>query len=805
MTAHPEPLAADRLYRHCDPDSLDFETSDELGPLDQLIGQDRALEALRFGTGIQGLGYNLFVLGPSGVGKHEIVKRFLHERSRQAPAPSDWCYLHDFKQGSHPRLIELPAGKGARFRRDLEQLVEELQHAIPATFESDEYQSRLHEIQQELGQRQSEAFREIGKEAEQEHIALIQSPNGFSFAPRNDEGEVMDLEAFQALPEERRQAIQRTIAALQEKLQKTIQQMPRWRKEVQQRVLALNEEMAAASVGPLLEELREAYRDHPRVVEHVNAIQQDVTENVNALISQEARSNGSMASVFSRYQANLLVDNAEQQGAPVVYEDMPTYQHLVGRVEHQVHQGALLTDFRLIRAGALHRANGGYLILDAAKVLTQPFVWESLKRALYGARVKIESLERLYSLVSTVSLEPEPMPLDLKVVLIGNRMLYYLLCAYDPDFLELFKVQADLEEDVQRDADTQRLYARLFATLAREANLKALGRDAVARLIEHASRLADDSERLSVHRRAFRDLLREADYWAARAGSDRVTAEHVQEAIDQQIYRASRVHESMERSILRDIMLIDTAGEALGQVNGLSVIQLGSHAFGRPTRITATARPGRGGLVDIEREAKLGGNIHSKGVMILSRLLASRYAGESALSLSASLAFEQSYGMVDGDSASVAEFCALLSVLARAPLHQSLAVTGSVNQHGQVQAVGGVNEKIEGFFDICQARGLDGSHGVLLPRANVVHLMLRGDVLQAARDGRFKVYPIDSVDEAICLLTGLIAGERGADGRFPAGTLNRRVADRLDEFAEIGRRQAGGDNRQDASRHDDSR
>ncbi|SHE31868.1 lon-related putative ATP-dependent protease [Modicisalibacter ilicicola DSM 19980] len=797
MTGHPEPLAVDRLYRHCDPDSLDFETSDELEPLDQLIGQERALEALRFGTGIQGQGYNLFVLGPSGAGKHEIVQRFLHERSRQAPTPSDWCYLHDFKQGSHPRLIELPAGKGARFRRDLEQLVDELQHAIPATFESDEYQSRLHEIQQELGQRQSEAFREIGKEAEQDHIALIQSPNGFSFAPRNDEGEVMDVEAFQALPEERRQAIQRTIATLQEKLQRTIQQMPRWRKEVQQRIRELNEEMATASVGPLIEELRETYRDHPRVVEHVNAIQQDVTESINALISQEARSNGSMASVFSRYQANLLVDNAEQEGAPVVYEDMPTYQHLVGRVEHQVHQGALLTDFRLIRAGALHRANGGYLILDVAKVLTQPFVWESLKRALYGARVKIESLERLYSLASTVSLEPEPMPLDLKVVLIGNRMLYYLLCAHDPDFLELFKVQADLEEDVQRDTSTQRLYARLFATLAREANLKALGRDAVARLIEHASRLADDSERLSIHRRAFSDLLREADYWAAQAGSDRVTAEHVQEAIDQQVYRASRVHESMERSILRDIMLIDTAGEALGQVNGLSVIQLGGHAFGRPTRITATARPGRGGLVDIEREAKLGGNIHSKGVMILSRLLASRYAGESALSLSASLAFEQSYGMVDGDSASVAEFCALLSVLARTPLRQSLAVTGSVNQHGQVQAVGGVNEKIEGFFDICQARGLDGSHGVLLPGANVVHLMLRRDVVEAVRAERFHVYPIDSVDEAIGLLTGVAAGERDADGCFPVDTLNRRVADRLREFTDIGRQQSDGDNRRD--------
>lgn len=801
----PKPLDADRLYRRCNPDSLSFKTTDELEPLDEFVGQDRAIEALRFGTGIRGDGYNLFVLGPSGIGKHEIVQRFLRERASDEAPPSDWCYLHDFKEGASPRLIELPAGKGARFRGDLERLVNELRQAIPATFESDEYQGRLRELQQELGQRQQEAFREVQEAAERHDIVLIQSPNGFSFAPRNEEGEAMESEAFQKLPEERRKEIERNIEQLQQQLQKSIQQMPRWRKDTQKRVRKLNEEMAVAAVGSLLEEFRESYRDHPRVLEHVDAIQEDVTENVEVLIGQqqdERRGGDPMASVFGRYQANLLVDNGGQTGAPVVYEDMPTHQNLVGRVEHHVHQGALLTDFRLIKAGSLHQANGGYLILDASKLLMQPFSWASLKRALYARRVKIESVDQLYSFASTVSLEPEPMPLDVKVVLIGDRMLYYLLCAHEPDFLELFKVQADLEEDVKRDDKAQQLYARLFATLAREAKLKPLDRGAVARLIEHGSRLADDSARLSTHQRAFADLLGEADYWAGQAGSEYVAADHVQRAIDQQIYRASRVRENMDRAIQRGTILIDTEGEAVGRINGLSVIQFGGQAFGRPTRITATARLGRGNMVDIEREAKLGGNIHSKGVMILSHLLASRYARDLPLSLSASLAFEQSYGMVDGDSASVAEFCALVSVLAGTPLKQSFAVTGSLNQHGQVQAVGGVNEKIEGFFDVCDQRGLSGEQGVLLPAANVPHLMLRGDIIDAVRGGRFRIYPIATIDEAIGLMTGLTAGERGSDGRFPEDSVNRRVEDRLRELAALARNQSGNHDRQDKGNDD---
>ncbi|HET8701989.1 MAG TPA: ATP-binding protein [Nitrococcus sp.] len=796
----PKPLNPEELYRRCDPKSFDFETTAELEPLNEIVGQDRVLETLKFGTGISSEGYNLFVLGPPGIGKHEVVEEFLRARAASESTPADWVYINNFANPHKPRLIELTAGQGERFREDLEQLVQELRSAIPATFESEEYQSRLHDLQQEFGQRQQDAFREIQEEADKQDIALIQSQSGFTFAPKRN-GEVLRLESYRALPEEERQKFEQTIEQLQERLQQIIQQMPRLRKETQNRIRELNEEMAVFAVGHLLEEFRAKYRDCPRILEHLDAIQKDVIENVEAFVSQEGH-NRAAEQLLNRYLANVLVDNAEQQGAPVVYDDMPTHQHLVGRIEHHVQQGALLTDFRLIRPGVLHQANGGYLILDARKLLMQPLAWESLKRALYSKQIKTESLEQLYSLMSTVSLEPEPVPLDIKVVLLGERLLYYLLSAFDPDFLELFKVQADFEEDVARSEESTRHYARMIGTMARQEKLLALDVSGVARVIEHGSRLADDSERLTTHNRALFDLLREAHYWASSAGSDRITDAHVQQAIDHQIYRASRVRERMERAIHRGTIMIDTRGEAVGCVNGLSVIQLGGYAFGRPTRITATARLGRGNMVDIEREAKLGGNIHSKGVMILSHFLASRYARDCPLSLSASLAFEQSYGLVDGDSASIAEFCALISALANVPLKQSLAVTGSVNQHGRAQAVGGVNEKIEGFFDICKEQRLNGGHGVLLPAANIPHLMLRHDIVEAVRDGRFQVYPVNTVDEALTLLTGIEAGERGAEGQFPAGSVNQRAEQRLRELAELARRVHGGDEERAEQRKD---
>ncbi len=491
---------------------------------------------------------------------------------------------------------------------------------------------------------------------------------------------------------------------------------------------------------------------------------------------------------FRRYLVNVLVDHGRSTGAPVVYEDLPSVHNLVGRIEHVSQLGALITDFNLIKPGALHRANGGYLLVDARKLLLQPFAWEELKRTLRSGEIRIESLAQMLSLVSTVSLEPEPIPLEVKVALYGEPLLYYLLSTLDPDFAELFKVAADFADQTDRSAESTRLYARLVATVAHKEGLRAFDRHAVARIVEHAARLAGDAEKLSTHMGSVANLLREADYWATEAGHEAVTAADVQRAIDAKIHRSDRLRERIQEEIRRGTILIDTRGETVGQVNGLSVLQLGDYAFGRPSRITARVRMGRGEVLDIERQVELGGPIHSKGVLILSSFLAARYAAERPLSLSASLVFEQSYGGVEGDSASAAELFALLSALADVPVRQDLAVTGSVNQHGKVQAIGGVNEKIEGFFDLCHAEGLTGTQGVLIPASNVKHLMLRRDVVEAADKGEFHVYAIDDVDQGMEVLTGQPAGLREADGWLPVGSVNRRVEARLASFAEKARR-----------------
>jgi len=784
-----EPLPPTSLYRHCDLGELPFDTTEELDDLDAIIGQDRAVEALRFGAGIRGEGYNLFVLGPNGIGKHTVARRYLEERAAAETVPPDRCYLYNFDAPNAPRLLNLPPGQGRRFASDLERLCDELRSTVPAIFDSEEYQNRLQELQRSFGRRQEQAIREIQEEAESQDVALIMTHSGFTFAPRKD-GETLDPESFRQLPQAEQDRIEKTVEELQEKLQKALQHFPKWRKESQQQLEQLNEAMAQLAAGQLIDELRQQYADTPEAVAHLDAVRRDVVNNVDALRHSDGQMSEYADQVMGRYRANVLVDHAETAGAPVVYEDLPSYHHLIGRVEHRVMQGALLTDFSLIKAGALHRANGGYLILDVLKVLSHPFAWDALKRALYARSLRIEGLEQIYSFMSTTSIQPEPVPLDVKVVLLGDRMLYYLLSAYDPDFPELFKVQADFEDDIGRDAESQQAYARLVATLARRDHLRAFARSGVARVIEHGSRLADDSERMTMHARALADLLREADHFAAEAGASAVGAAHVQTAIDAQERRASRVRERMEQAIQRDTIHIETAGAATGQINGLAVMQLGGYAFGKGSRITATARVGHGQLIDIEREAKLGGNVHSKAVMIIGNYIGSRYAAERPLSLHASLAFEQNYGGVEGDSASVAEVCALLSAVSGVPLSQALAVTGSIDQLGRVQAVGGVNEKIEGFFETCRRRGFAPGQGVLLPRANVPHLMLNAEVRRAVEAGEFRVVALEHVDDALAWLTGLPAGSRDDDGRFPEGSFNRHVEDRLQHLAAV-RERAG--------------
>ena len=794
-----EPLAADALYRRCDPDQFAFQTTDELAASIEIIGQERAVAAIRFGVGIQQEGYNLFALGPPGTGKHTAVHQYLAQKAADEPTPSEWCYVHNFEQQHQPRAMHLPPGRGAQFKQDMDNLLEELFAVIPAAFESEEYQIQRQAIAEELQQKQEESLEALNKRAREQDIALVRTQAGLAFAPMRD-GEVMAPDQFMTLPEEERQRVQDQISELQDQLQQAMRQMPQWSRQTRERLKELNQEVATLSIAPLIEELREKYSDLSALVAYLQAVQNDVTDNVDKFLqahSQQAQdvvpSGGEIPAgdhqlsrsspFFNRYRANLLVDRSHSEGAPVVYENHPVYANLIGRVEHVAQMGALLTDFTLIKPGALHHANGGYLVLEAHKLLLQPYAWEGLKRALQANQIRIESLGQMLSVISTVSLEPEPIPLDVKVVLLGDRLLYYLLYQHDPEFAELFKVAADFETEMPRSEDNNTAYALLISSLVHKNDLRPFDRSAVARVIEHGSRLVSDVEKLSLHMQSITDLLSEASYWAGDAGADVVSADHVQQALDAQAYRNGRLRERMQEAILRDTVLIDTSGQSVGQINGLSVLVVGNYTFGRPSRITARVRMGKGEVIDIERQVELGGPIHSKGVLILAGFLGGRYAVDRPLSLSASLVFEQSYAGVDGDSASSAELYALLSALAEVPIKQSFAVTGSVNQHGQVQAIGGVNEKIEGFFDICRQRGLSGDQGVLIPVANVQNLMLRRDVVAAVAEGQFHVYPIATIDEGVELLTGLAAGEPDEAGNYPEGTLNQRVAQRLSALA----------------------
>lgn len=794
--ALPEPLSVKELYRQCDPAEFHFTTTAELEDTNNIIGQTRAVESIRFGLGIQHHGFNLYALGPNGVGKQTAVNQYLAQRAPTEATPDDWCYVNNFQQLHRPRALHLPAGQGRQFQQTMERLVEDLLTVIPAALNREEIIAKNKAILKELKDQESRSFKELENQAEAHNVKIISTPAGFGFAPLQ-KGDVITPEEFSSLSAEEQAEIETRINELQAALQAIMQQLPQWHRDTQNKLRKLQEETAAATIRPLFADLARSYAALPDVLAHLEAVQQDIVANVSGFMEPDQEAPAALAGIASsgsprrgivtRYQVNLIVDNSQTSGAPIIFEDQPNYQNLVGRVEHVSQMGTLLTDFTLIKAGALHRANGGYLILDARKLLMQAYAWEGLKRALRARQIHIESLGQLFSAISTVSLEPEPIPLRTKVILTGDRELYYLLCIYDPDFGELFKVAADFENEMARDPANSQAYASLIANLARKEKLRHFDRAAVARVIEHSARLAGDAAKLTTHMQSISDLLREADYWAGEAAHDFVTAPDVQKALDAQVYRSSRIRERIQETILRDTILIDTSGTAVGQINGLSVIMLDNYAFGRPSRITARVRLGKGDVVDIERQVELGGPIHAKGVLILVGYLGARYAAERPLSLAATLVFEQSYSGVDGDSASSAELYALLSALADVPLKQSLAVTGSVNQRGQIQAIGGVNEKIEGFFDVCQARGLTGEQGVLIPAANVTHLMLRPDVVAAAAAGQFHIYPVTVVDDGLALLTGLPAGQPDALGKYPAESVNGRIVQRLNTLAEQAR------------------
>jgi len=782
-------LSPDALCRRCDPNQLGFETTESLEPLGEAIGQARAVDAIRFALGIAHPGYNLFAMGPAEVDKRAVVRTFLEESAASKPSPNDVCYVSDFDAAHKPRAIRLPSGKGRALEREIAALIEKMRTALPAAFASKELNDRKQSIEDELKARQEREFEELKAHAKSQSIGLVRTPVGFALAPMRGD-EVLEPEEFAKLPEEQRKKLEHDLQELHASLHAFIREGSRLEEEARAKVKALIHDVAMAAAGHQVDELRARWKEHPSVIAHLDALQRDVLENVDDFLkggepqALEAAMGLDQRTRFRRYAVNLLVEHDGTKGAPVVIEDRPTFQNLVGRIEHTSQFGTLHTDFTLLKAGSLHRANGGYLMIDALDLLMQPYAWDGLKRALLTREIRMETLGQSVGLISTVSLEPEPIPLDLKVVLVGERRLYHVLDQVDPDFRLLFKVVADFEETMDRGPESATLLARLIAKIVRDEKLRHFHRDGVARLIDHAARMTEDAEKLSTHTQTFADLAREADHFAREAQHDVVRGVDVQRAIEARDRRLERVEDLVLDEVKRGLLIVETRGEKVGQVNGLSVIDLGRHAFGRPTRITAKVRLGKGEVIDIEREVELGGPIHSKGVLILAGYLGARFAREEPLSLSATIVFEQSYGMVEGDSASSTELYALLSALAEAPIKQSLAVTGSVDQNGRVQPVGGLSEKIEGFFHACRAQGLTGEQGVVIPAINAPQLMLSQEVVNAVREKMFRVFSVETIDEGIALLTGL-----------PAETVNQRVEARLVALAERRRALANGERR----------
>lgn len=779
-------LTPEVLYHACDASTLAFNTTDELDDSKEIIGQSRALDALNFGVGIKHDGYNLFVTGSAGLGKHTIVKQLLETKKVDYPEPNDWCYFNNFKLHQNPHILKLPAGFGHKLNNDMKQLIEDLLAAIPAAFETDNYHARVKEIHDELIALEKDEFTKLDKKSVSQNIALVRTPGGYTLSPMRD-NKVLTPQEFKALSAEEKQDIKKKTDEIEKEISAILRKVPIWERETRNKLKQYNREVTHLTVDQYIDELREKYSELPDVLNFFYDVENEIIENVDSF----RQKNESIISIpgleqpktsFMQYEVNVLVDNSAVEGAPIIYEDNPTYNNLMGRIEHTAQYGALITNFTLIKAGALHRANGGFLIVDAHRLLTSPFAYEGLKRAIRAQEVRIESLEKMLSVSSTISLEPEPIPIDLKVIITGDRWLYFLLKKYDPEFNQLFKVTADFSEEVDRNDENTFLYARMIATFQREQKLKPFDQKAVALIIEDCARKIEDAEKISLHMENLLDLLREADYWATKEKHNVVQHTDVQLALDARIRRLDQFRELVHEQVLRGTYLLDTEGSKVAQVNGLSIIQLDSYSFGRPSKITATARLGSGKVIDIEREVELGGSIHSKGVLILSSFLANRYAHDQPLSLSASLVFEQSYGMIEGDSASVAELCALLSALAKLPIDQSFAVTGSVNQLGQVQAIGGVNEKIEGFFDICKARGLTGTQAVIIPASNVKHLMLRNDVVNAVKEKQFNVYAVESIDEVMELLTGKTAGKADDKDIYSDDSVNAMVQNQLIEM-----------------------
>lgn len=782
-------ISSTEACSRCAADLLFFETTDEITQHPDFVGQARALEAVTFGIGIRHQGFNLFVNGSQGSGRHGMTQAVIREKAATEPVPSDWCYVNNFKHPHHPQVLNFPSGESAVFKKELSELVEALKTNLPAVVEGHGFREKVEAVNEELRQEIDKLFNQMQEKANADSIALVKREDGIIIAPMDDKRQPLDQTAFQQLPKERQEKLAGMITKYQSALQEVMNQVAVLKGNAGENLAKLRFDTIGEVVISLTGTLKNKYLNRPEVQEYLQDVEDDIIAHVDDFFYKADDERNPLAQVlsaaspsFERYEVNILVGN-HTTGAPVIFEDMPTYQNLHGRIEHIARMGMLSTHFSLIKPGALHKANGGYLILDARRLLMQPFAYEGLKRSLRSGQIRIEPIERALGVMSTATLEPKPVPLETKIVLIGDTLLYYLLKQYDPEFDSFFKVQADFEQSMDRSSENINLYASLLASVVTREKLLPMHKSAVAALMDYAARKAEDGAKLSLAVGVLADVMKEADYIARRLEKTVTEAGDVTVALAARKRRGGRIRDRMFEATQRGQRHIETSGERTGQVNGLSVIVLNGDSFGMPTRITALTRPGKGGVIDIEREVELGGPLHSKGVLILDSYLSSRYARGMPISLRASLVFEQSYGGVEGDSASCAELCALLSSLAEAPINQAIAITGSISQQGEVQAIGGVNEKVEGFFDLCMARGLSGQEGVIIPAANVAHLMLKSEVVEAIAAQQFNLWSVTTVDEAISLLTSLPAGERGDDDEYPEVSVNGRVESTLRSFA----------------------
>jgi len=781
-------LNASQLRYTCDPSTLAFRTTAELEPLDRIIGQERAIDALRLGLGIKDVKnrYNIYVAGDPGTGKLSAVEQFLAQASASEPAPPDLCYVHSFDNPYSPKYLELPAGKGAQLRSDLEQQVKRLQREIPKLIESDEFKARSKKINERFGERRTSLLDEMDTQSRKLGFAIQRTPIGINTLPLDDGGEPLSQEEYDALPKERREEIREKQGEVQALIQEQLQAIAALDEAREEEIKKLAKEAVLFMIEPHFAQLATRYEGLDKVVDHLNAMKKDIVANLddfqNGAQPKKAAFPFPMpqADPFKRYTVNLLVDHSASPGAPVVVEHNATYPNLFGSIERRVQMGVAVTDFTMIKPGSLHRANGGYLVLTANNLFRLGISWEALKIAIKRREIQIEDPWQMLGYSTTEGLRPEPVPFRIKLIIIGSSMLYELLHVYDEDFPKLFNVKADFGMEMERTSEREQDLARFLRACADDdASVLPFERGGVAKLIEHAVELAGDRTKLSCQFGHLVSIVKEASYWARVDNSPHVAADHVRRALTERDRRHDRIDEKIREMIVRDQLFVDTEGAATGQVNGLAVLQLGDYAFGKPSRITATVHAGKSGLIDIEREAKLGGRTHSKGIMILKGFLGERFAQNKALSFTANLTFEQSYSMVDGDSASSTELYALLSALADLPARQGIAVTGSVNQKGEIQPIGGVNEKIEGFYRVCREKGLTGDQGVLIPAANADNLMLSEEVTDAVGAGRFHIYTATTIDEGIALLTGVAAGVRDGDA-YPEGSVYARVAARLE-------------------------